>query len=138
MHLKKFWQHNSRHNLVRQASNVLDLEVQSHYFEVESDKFVQILHNGHNHWLTISSVGTTPGQILVYDSMYPSSWQGTKQQIACLMRVSEPNLTLTFVNVQMQAGGSNCGAFALAFGTAICYGHSPGNSTSINNVCEFI
>ena len=95
-------------------------------FEVESDKFVQILHNGHNHWLTISSVGTTPGQILVYDSMYPSAGQATKQQIACLMRVSEPNLTLTFADVQMQAGGSDCGAFALAFATAICYGHSPG------------
>ena len=95
-------------------------------FEVGSDKFVQILHNGHNHWLTISSVGTTPGQILVYDSMYPSAGQATKQQIACLMRVSEPNLTLTFADVQMQAGGSDCGAFALAFATAICYGHSPG------------
>jgi len=95
-------------------------------FEVESDKFVQILHNGHNHWLTISSVGTTPGQILVYNSMYPSAGQATKQQIACLMRVSEPNLTLTFTDVQMQAGGSDCGAFALAFATAICYSHSPG------------
>ena len=30
-------------------------------FEVESEEFVQVLHNGHNHWLTISSVGTTPG-----------------------------------------------------------------------------
>ena len=107
-------------------------------FEVESDKFVQILHNGHNHWLTISSVGTTPGQILVYDSMYPSAGQATKQQIACLMKVSEPNLTLTFADVQMQAGGSDCGAFALAFATAICYGHSPANSTSISNVCELI
>ena len=95
-------------------------------FEVKSDKFVQILHNDHNHWLTISSVGTTPGQTLVYDSMYPSAGQATKQQIACLMRVSELNLTLTFTDVQMQAGGSDCGAFALAFATAICYGHSPG------------
>ena len=70
-------------------------------FEVESDKFVQILHNGHNHWLTISSVGTTPGQMLVYDSMYPSAGEAAKQQIACLMRISEPNLTLTSADVQM-------------------------------------
>ena len=47
-------------------------------------------------------------------------------EVACLMRVSEPNLTLTFADVQMQAGGSDCGVFALAFATAICYGHSPG------------
>ena len=52
-------------------------------FEVESDEFVQILHNGCNHWLTISSVGTTPCQMLVYNSMYPSAGQTTKQQIAC-------------------------------------------------------
>ena len=70
-------------------------------FEVKSDKFVQILHNDHNHWLTISSVGTTPGQTLVYNSMYPSAGQATKQQIASLMRVSELNLTLTFTDVQM-------------------------------------
>ena len=95
-------------------------------FEVESDEFVQILHNGCNHWLTISSVGTTPCQMLVYDSMYPSAGQTTKQQIACLMRVTEPNLTLTFADVQMQAGGSDCGPFALAFATVICFGHSPG------------
>ena len=95
-------------------------------FEVESDKFVQILHNDHNHGLTISSVGTTLSQILVYDSMYPSARQATKQQIAYLMRVSEPNLTLTFADIQMQVGGSDCGAFVLAFATAICYGHSPG------------
>ena len=44
-------------------------------FEVESDKTVQILLNGPNHWLTISSVDTTPSQMLVYDSMYPSAGQ---------------------------------------------------------------
>jgi len=95
-------------------------------FAVESDKFVQVLHNGYNHWLTISSVGTTPGQMLVYDSMYSSAGEATKQQIACLMRTTEPNVTLTFTDVQMQAGGSDCGVFALAFATAICFGHSPG------------
>ena len=95
-------------------------------FEVESEESVQILHNGHNHWLTISSVGTTPGQMVVYDSKYPSAGQAIKQQIASLMRVAEPNLTLTFADVQMQAGGSDCGIFALAFATAFCFVHSPG------------
>jgi len=33
-------------------------------FAVESDKFVQVLHNSYNHWLTISSVGTPPGQMV--------------------------------------------------------------------------
>jgi len=95
-------------------------------FDVESEEFVQVLHNGHNHWLTISTVGAPPSNILVYDSMYPSAGQATKQQVASITMVAEPELTLSFIDVQMQAGGSDCGVFALAFATAICFGHSPG------------
>ena len=41
------------------------------------------------------------------------------------------------MNVQMQAGGSDCGLFAIAFATSLCYGQSPGkfhfdHSTSIS------
>ena len=95
-------------------------------FEIESDEFVQILHNGHNHWLTVSSVGSTPSQVLVYDSLYASAGVATKQQIPCLRMVTEPNLVIAFADVQMQAGGSDCGVFAMAFATAICFGQSPG------------
>ena len=31
------------------------------------------------------------------------------------------------MNVQMQAGGSDCGLFAIAFATSLCYGQSAGN-----------
>ena len=42
-------------------------------FEVQCQPFVQILHDGHGHWLTISSIGGKQGNtdISVYDSMYP-------------------------------------------------------------------
>ena len=89
-------------------------------FEVESEEFLQVLHDGHGHWLTISTVGAPPANILVYDSMYASARQATKTQAACMMMVAEPNLTLNFLDVQMQAGGSDCGVFVLAFATAIC------------------
>ena len=95
-------------------------------FEVESEEFVQVLHDGHGHWLTISTVGAPPANILVYDSMYASAGQATKTQAACMMMVAEPNLSLNFLDVQMHAVGSDCGVFALAFATAICCGHSPG------------
>ena len=95
-------------------------------FNVESKEFVQVLHDGHNHWLTISTVAAPPSTILVYDSMYPSAGQATKRQAASMMMVAEPKLTLHFADVHMQAGGSDCGVFALALTTAICFGHSPG------------
>lgn len=42
-------------------------------FEIQRSEFIQILHDGHNHWLTISSIGCkSPAEILVYDSMYSS------------------------------------------------------------------
>lgn len=95
------------------------------FFDVESEEFVQVLHNGINHWLLVSTVGTTLSSVMVYDSLYASAGQTTKRQVACIMG-AEPTLTLNFADVQMQAGGSDCGIFALAFATAICYGHSPG------------
>lgn len=95
------------------------------FFNVESEEFVQVLHNGINHWLLVSTVGTTLSSVMVYDSLYASAGQTTKRQVACVMG-AEPTLTLNFADVQMQAGGSDCGIFALAFATAICYGHSPG------------
>ena len=95
-------------------------------FNVESEEFVQVLHDGINHWLLVSTVGTTPSSVMVYDSLYASAGQTTKRQVASIMRVTEPTLTMNFADVQMQAGGSDCGIFALAFATAIYCGHSPG------------
>ena len=41
-------------------------------FDIESTEFVKILHNGHDHWLTISTFGTDKAEVFVYDSHYPS------------------------------------------------------------------
>ncbi len=37
-----------------------------------TDKFVQILHDGHAHWITITNLGTPPGQkhIRIFDSLF--------------------------------------------------------------------
>ena len=78
-------------------------------FEVEADEFVQILHNGHNHWLAISTIGAAHPEVLVYDSMYPSTSTPAKQQIAGLLATSEKVIQLTHMDVQMQSGGYDCG-----------------------------
>ena len=38
-------------------------------FDVETKEFVQVLHDGINHWLLVSTVGATPSSIMVYDSI---------------------------------------------------------------------
>ena len=41
-------------------------------FDIERGEFVQILHDGHGHWLMVSTVGAKNGEVYIYDSMYPS------------------------------------------------------------------
>ena len=55
-------------------------------FEIQYQPFVQILHDGHGHWLTISSIGGKPRNtdISIYGSMYPSVGSYTKKQIAAI------------------------------------------------------
>ena len=98
-------------------------------FEIQRQPFVQILHDGHGHWLTITSIGGKPGNadLSIYDSMYPSVGSYTKKQIAAIVCSEENKITLNLMNVQLQAGGSDCGLFAIAFATALANNVNPCN-----------
>ena len=87
---------------------------------------MQILHNGHGHWLTISTVGNDHLQVEVYDSVYSCCSTLCKAQIATLLATKQPAVELKFMDVQMQAGGYDCGLFAIAFATAIMFRKQPG------------
>jgi len=54
---------------------------QTMYFSVEQRKFIQILHTGHGHWVTISTVDPV---IYVYDSMLSVASNHLSAQLACL------------------------------------------------------
>ena len=101
--------------------------VQTCGFEIESGEFVQILHDGHGHWLTISTVGAEDGaEVYVYDSMHPSVGTFTKKEIASILCTEKQKIQLKFMDVQMQAGGCDCGLFAVAFATSLASGIPPG------------
>ena len=95
-------------------------------FSIETDEFIQILHNGHGHWLTITTIGTSHPGVLVYDSMYSSASSSLRRQVAALLATQESKIPLSFIDAQMQSGGGDCGLFAIAFATALCHGESPG------------
>ena len=73
------------------------------HFEVQSNKYVQILHNGHGYWLTISTVGVTHPEVSVYAIMYPTRSMHVKSQIASLLATSRKEIRLRHMDVQMQS-----------------------------------
>ena len=68
-------------------------------YDVLRGGFIQILHDGFGHWLTINTIEATksPTEVFVYDSMYTSISTNVKRQIAAIMAVN-------MMDVQKQAG----------------------------------
>ena len=61
--------------------------------------------------------------------MYPSVGTYTKKQVASIVCTKKKAIKLKIVDVQMQAGGCDCGLFAVAFATALANGIPPGKFT---------
>lgn len=95
-------------------------------FDIESSEFTQVLHTGHGHWITVSTIGTQEAEALTYDSMHPSISSSDKRQSAALLATNHNKITLKNMDVQMQSGPSGCGLFAIAFATVIVHGEHPG------------
>ena len=95
-------------------------------FNIEPDEFVQIVHNGHGYWLAISTIGTSHPTVHVYDNMHKSASTLVKAQIATILHTVYPAITLQFMDVQMQAGGYDCGLFAVAFLVSLALRKLPG------------
>ena len=70
-------------------------------FEVQTGEFVQILHSGGNHWITISTVGTEHAHVRVYDSLRGLLPDDTKKQIASLLFSQESEIILEYANNQV-------------------------------------
>ena len=79
--------------------------------------FVQILHVSCNHWVVISNIidKSTPRTVSVYDSLNSKT-----MPVANLQHISP-----AFMPVQQQEGSDDCGLFAIAFATSLCFGQDP-------------
>ena len=83
-------------------------------FSQHKTNFVQIIHDGINHWLTVSS--NEEGEILIFDSLKKQTLSDkVYQQIARLANCKDKSLRLVNASVQQQTNTINCGLFALAF-----------------------
>jgi len=95
------------------------------FFSVEQKQFIQILHTGHSHWVIICTIGTVHPVVNVYDSKYVAASSHLRAQIACLLMTQHAEITINFVSVTKQTGSYDCGLFAIAYATALAYGHDP-------------
>lgn len=95
-------------------------------FSIQRGEFVQVLNVSGSHWITVSTIDCQQGVINVYDTI-PSCHVPTrvKEQIAAIVFSPNKQLTLDFQSVQAQRGYSDCGLFAIAFATSLCFKENP-------------
>ncbi len=53
-------------------------------FDIMKEGFVQVLHTGRGHWITVSTIGCHTAEVDVYDSMPPSVNSSLQNQVAAL------------------------------------------------------
>ena len=64
-------------------------------FNVEPGEFIQILHDGCSHWLTVSTVGLKHPEVHAFDSLYTSTSTSTKMQISNILYSDKPTITVS-------------------------------------------
>ena len=107
-------------------------------FSVMYNEFVQVLHNGEGHWVTLSTIGCGDAHVDLYDSTYPVLTNALQRQIAALLHTDQNTITVRYVNrfpsivchkacllhymytcrymqCQQQTGAADCGLFSLAY-----------------------
>lgn len=98
---------------------------ESFSMEPQPNGFVQIVCIRGNHWICLSSTRCQPSTVYVYDSLHGKLDAHTKKVVADLMQSKADQIEIRYADVQRQSGGSDCGLFALAFATTLCFGENP-------------
>ena len=66
-------------------------------FDIETAEFVQILNISGVHWITISTIGCSPGDINIFDSLPTIDLpKRAKEQIAAIVCTPKRKITLHF------------------------------------------
>ena len=96
-------------------------------FPVMRQEFVQVLHTGGLHWVTVSTIGCKGNnKVNLYDSLYHGISPQTEEQIASLLFVDNAeHIEVSIPPVVQQTNGTDCGVYAIAFATALCNNLDP-------------
>ena len=112
---------------------VLAFEIKPPKVQKGDKDFVQILHVGGNHWVTVTNIGCQENRIKVFDSLRQKLSKKEKQKLcsslAVLLNTSSSNLVIEWPSMQRQRGESDCGLFAVAVATSLLNGEDPGSKS---------
>ena len=84
--------------------------------------YVQIIHDGPLHWLTASNLFCHDNCVDIFDSLSTS----VSIQAASLMMSQKHTITINMINCHRQKGVYDCGLYAVAYATDLCFGNDPG------------
>ena len=91
---------------------------------VMTAEFIQLLHVNGNHWVCLTSTGCPPGHVNLLDSLTKPVISQEIQELA--ENLLGPNLnSISNIRVPQQTNLSDCGVFAIAFATCLCFGQNP-------------
>ena len=88
-------------------------------FPIERGEFVQILHIDGNHWVTISTVGLSPGHVEVFDILYREISPNLREKVFKIM--STEDVRFSMPSIVQQENTSDCGVFAVAAAAEVFY-----------------
>ena len=69
-------------------------------YDIQTEPFLQILHNGQCRWVLICTVEAESNDIYVYDSKSPHVTHELKNQIASLLHTRRKEIVLKYCDVQ--------------------------------------
>ena len=74
--------------------------------------YLQVLHNGSNHWIAIKIVSK---EVHVYDSLFSNPNYCTIKQISSIIQSRSPKVQLFLEKVQFQQNSIDCGCLCYSF-----------------------
>ena len=90
-------------------------------FHVMRKGVIQILHNGDDHWFTISTLGLPSGHVHIYDSLYSTCTDQGIEQMCSILYTPNNAVHLHFMDVDKQTNHTDCGLCALAYAIDLCH-----------------
>ena len=87
---------------------------------------LQIIHCSSNHWITASTMFSSPGSVDVYDSLFDNVDCASSKVILDLF--GDSKLHINMKKVQKQHGTDDCGLFAIAFAVSLARKVDPASS----------
>jgi hypothetical protein len=93
----------------------------------KGDQWLQIVHDGSDHWVLVAKGFIQREHVLVYDSSPGHPWRN-EHVLSCmssLLQSPEKEMTCIIKDCQRQSNGYDCGVFAIAFATSLAFGEDP-------------